>query len=89
MKIRYEDEKYENKCRTKFYELLDGYTREPGYSPSQVVSVMTVLGCSPQEAMYLLDNLYTYDDIDWSEATWGEMLITFTSLQELLAEKKY
>jgi hypothetical protein len=78
---------YDNQCRKKFYELLDGYTRVSGYSPSQVVSVMTVLGCDAQEAMYLLDNLYKYDDIDWSEATWYEMWTTFTSLKEILDEK--
>jgi hypothetical protein len=64
---------YDNQCRKKFYELLDGYTR--------------VSGCDAQEAMYLLDNLYKYDDIDWSEATWYEMWTTFTSLKEILDEK--
>lgn len=72
---------YENECRRKFYELLDNYQRVDGYSPSQVLSVMVVLGCTEEEAMWLLDFLPDYDDIDWSEATWYEMWNTFTDLK--------
>lgn len=77
---------YENECRRKFYKLLEGYERVSGYSPSQVLSVMVVLDCSVEEAMYLVDEFPKYDDIMWSEATWYEMWLKFTSLKQYLEE---
>lgn len=73
---------YENKCRRKFYELLDEYQRVSGYSPSQVLSVMVVMDCDEQEAMRLVDIEAENSDLDWSEASWYEMFEHFTELKE-------
>lgn len=81
------DVDYDNKCRVKFYELLPTYERKSGYSTSQVVSVMTVLDCDETEAMGLIDALPKYDEVDWSEATWDEILETFISLRKILASE--
>lgn len=72
---------YENKCRTKFYELLDATERTSGYSHSQVVSVMTVMDCSVEEAQDLLDKSDDYGILDWSEASWEEMKIFFAMVK--------
>lgn len=77
---------YENKCRKKFYELLDNYERVSGYSPSQVVSVMTVLDCNETDAMEIIDFADKWGSLDWSEASWYETFIYFDEARKALGK---
>jgi len=72
--------KYENKCRVKFFEMLETVERTSGYSHSQVLSVMVVMECTSAEAREMLDTYSEFQDIDWSEASWAEMRDAFASI---------
>ena len=78
--------KYENDCRVEFYELLKTTERISGYSPSQLVSVMVVMKCDADYACELLDKLDNYFCLDWSEASWWEMRITFLQVKKYLSD---
>lgn len=82
----YMETQYEIDCRVKFYQLLEKTERIPGYSPSQLVSVMVVMNCHSEYARQLLDRIDTYSYIDWSEATWEELREEFESLEIVLSE---
>lgn len=64
------DTKYDIACKRKFYEMLETEPREPGYSPSQLLSVMIVMECDRETAKKLIDD--HAHGLDWSEATWAE-----------------
>lgn len=61
---------YDKQCRKKFEQMCASEPREPGYSPSQLFSVMIVMGCGRERAKELIDE-HAYG-LDWSEATWEE-----------------
>lgn len=79
---------YEDKCRRKFYELLDNYERVDGYSPSQVLSVMTVLNCHETDAMKLIDLTDKCGSLDWSEASWYETFIYFDDARKQMEKEE-
>lgn len=80
------ESEYDTLCREKFEALLATEPRHPGYSPSQLLSVMVVVGCDAEKAKRLIDGLTEYGAPDWSEATWEELNGHFTSLQYFLGE---
>ena len=74
--------KYENKCRVYFHELLDIVERTPGYSHSQVLSVMVTMDVSANDARKMLDTYPQFQNIDWSEVSWTEMRDEFTAIRD-------
>lgn len=68
---------YDTECRNKYEEMLKTEPREPGYSPSQLLSVMIVMRCDRKKAKKLIDD-YAHG-LDWSEATWVETRDYFTT----------
>lgn len=80
------DTEYDILCKTKFDELLASEPRHAGYSPSQLLSVMTVVGCDSDKAKRLIDGLAEFGAPDWSEATWDELRGHFVALQYFLGE---
>lgn len=80
------DTEYDIICKEKYWHLSRTEPRHPGYSPSQLLSVMVVVGCDAEKAKRLIDGLAEYGAPDWSEATWDELRGHFTSLQYFLGE---
>ena len=65
------DTLYDMECKQKYEEMLASEPREPGYSPSQLFSVMVVMRCGREKAKSLIDKYAS--ELDWSECTWCEM----------------
>lgn len=77
---------YDQTCRDKYTELLATTPRHSGYSPSQLLSVVVVMGCDIDRAKKLIDA--EWGDLDWSEATWEETRDYFCAVEEFLAESQ-
>jgi hypothetical protein len=75
---------YDNKCRQKYYETLEGLVQESGYSRSQIATVMVVMDCDKEEAMRLLKKTEKYETPDWSEWTWEEFRSLFMEVKKLI-----
>jgi len=71
MKKKYQELKYDIACQKKYQELTEKESPEPGYSRSELFSVMVVLGCSKGAAKTVIDRCG--HNIDWSETDWAEL----------------
>jgi len=65
------DTEYEIACKQKYWELTQNESPEPGYSRSELFSVMVVLRCSKGIAKTVIDRCG--HNIDWSETDWAEL----------------